>query len=216
MQKSISFTIKTLVTFENKIRSMKLKKSLLSLIILAVIVLSSCSQARYGSLTRRTKATHVAQTTKKVETSKPDVVLKVVAEVPETYRIDSEIVGAVAEMQHAAANLDQTPNKGATSSSLASKEAVTKPKTLKNRKLQQVVNTFGTVNQVKNVKSQLDKMNDVKRTSSSDVDNLVYILVVVLLVLLILALVSRLSGLLSALLGLALLILLIYLLLQLI
>ena len=40
---------------------MKLNKSILGLVILFIFILSSCSQSRYGSLTRRTKANQIAQ-----------------------------------------------------------------------------------------------------------------------------------------------------------
>lgn len=74
---------------------MKLNKSILGLVVLAIFILSSCSQARYGAMTRRVKGTKFAQQTKKVDQTKKNAGLIII----ESNNLADEADETVVEIQ---------------------------------------------------------------------------------------------------------------------
>jgi ABC-type Na+ efflux pump permease subunit len=180
---------------------MKLNKSILGLVILFIFILSSCSQSRYGSLTRRTKANHIAQQVKKVDQVKKDVGLIVTENSDLTIEaepdIDLEVSTHAVNIQEAA---DATPI-----AQKLQKYTGSKAKTMQ----------LPATKKAKLVKQLVKSKMAAKSKANSDVDGVLYIVLIVILVLLILSLISNLIPALTWLLGLALLIFLIYLVLQL-
>jgi len=195
---------------------MKLSISLLSLLAVSILTLSSCSKARYGSLTRSTKVKHIVHSPVK------DIRIKYQEDNSKTQKV------AVNNMNSVEINVQDFSEKVLTNNLLQTD--VNKLMFLaQNADDIEIVPTTRKAALPKALRShkpakQLDKMNaqfaqkiDAQQMSkSSDVENILYIIVVVLLVLLILALLSKLGGLLISLVGLALLVLLIYLVLQMI
>ena len=184
---------------------MKLNKSILVLVILFIFILSSCSQSRYGSLTRLTKANHIAQQVKKVDQVKKDVGLiltgnshlAIEAEQQVGPDIDFEVSTHAVNIQESA---DATPI-----AQKLQKYTGSKAKTMQ----------LPATKEAKLVKQLVKSKMAAKSKANSDVDGVLYIVLIVILVLLILSLISNLIPALTWLLGLALLIFLIYLVLQL-
>ena len=180
---------------------MKLNKSILGLVILFIFILSSCSQSRYGSLTRRTKSNHVAQQVKKVDQVKKDAGLIVTENSYLTIEaepdIDFEVSTHAVNIQESA---DATPI-----AQKLQKYTGSKAKTMQ----------LPATKEAKLVKQLVKSKMAAKSKANSDVDGVLYIVLIVILVLLILSLISNLIPALTWLLGLALLIFLIYLVLQL-
>ena len=181
---------------------MKLNKSILGLVILFIFILSSCSQSRYGSLTRRTKSNHVAQQVKKVYPVKKDAGLIVTENSYLTIEaepdIDFEVSTHAVNIQESA---DATPIAQKLQKYTGSKAKTMQLPATKKAKLAKQL-----------VKSKMA----TKSKANSDLGGVLYIVLIVILVLLILSLISNLIPALTWLLGLALLIFLIYLVLQLI
>ncbi|MDC0104562.1 hypothetical protein OAJ52_01130 [Bacteroidia bacterium] len=181
---------------------MKLNKSILGLVILFIFILSSCSQSRYGSLTRRTKSNHVAQQVKKVDQVKKDAGLIVTENSYLTIEaepdIDFEVSTHAVNIQESA---DATPIAQKLQKYTGSKAKTMQLPATKKAKLAKQL-----------VKSKMA----TKSKANSDLGGVLYIVLIVILVLLILSLISNLIPALTWLLGLALLIFLIYLVLQLI
>ena len=181
---------------------MKLNKSILGLVILFIFILSSCSQSRYGSLTRRTKSNHVAQKVKKVDQVKKDAGLIVTENSYLTIEaepdIDFEVSTHAVNIQESA---DATPIAQKLQKYTGSKAKTMQLPATKKAKLAKQL-----------VKSKMA----TKSKANSDLGGVLYIVLIVILVLLILSLISNLIPALTWLLGLALLIFLIYLVLQLI
>lgn len=181
---------------------MKLNKSILGLVILFIFILSSCSQSRYGSLTRRTKSNHVAQQVKKVDQVKKDAGLIVTENSQLTIEaepdIDFEVSTHAVNIQESA---DATPIAQKLQKYTGSKAKTMQLPATKKAKLAKQL-----------VKSKMA----TKSKANSDLGGVLYIVLIVILVLLILSLISNLIPALTWLLGLALLIFLIYLVLQLI
>lgn len=181
---------------------MKLNKSILGLVILFIFILSSCSQSRYGSLTRRTKSNQVAQQVKKVDQVKKDAGLIVTENSYLTIEaepdIDFEVSTHAVNIQESA---DATPIAQKLQKYTGSKAKTMQLPATKKAKLAKQL-----------VKSKMV----TKSKANSDLGGVLYIVLIVILVLLILSLISNLIPALTWLLGLALLIFLIYLVLQLI
>ncbi len=181
---------------------MKLNKSILGLVILFIFILSSCSQSRYGSLTRLTKANHIAQQVKKVDQVKKDLGLVVTENSDLTIEaepdIDFEVSTHAVNIQESA---DATPI-----AQKLQKYTGSKAKTMQ----------LPATKKAKLVKQLVKSKMAAKSKANSDVGGVLYIVLIVILVLLILSLISNLIPALTWLLGLALLIFLIYLVLQLI
>ena len=181
---------------------MKLNKSILGLVILFIFILSSCSQSRYGSLTRRTKSNHLAQQVKKVDQVKKDAGLIVTENSYLTIEaepdIDFEVSTHAVNIQESA---DATPIAQKLQKYTGSKAKTMQLPATKKAKLAKQL-----------VKSKMA----TKSKANSDLGGVLYIVLIVILVLLILSLISNLIPALTWLLGLALLIFLIYLVLQLI
>ena len=181
---------------------MKLNKSILVLVILFIFILSSCSQSRYGSLTRRTKSNHVAQQVKKVDQVKKDAGLIVTENsylaIEAEPDIDFEVSTHAVNIQESA---DATPIAQKLQKYTGSKAKTMQLPATKKAKLAKQL-----------VKSKMA----TKSKANSDLGGVLYIVLIVILVLLILSLISNLIPALTWLLGLALLIFLIYLVLQLI
>jgi len=174
---------------------MKLNKSILVLVILFIFILSSCSQSRYGSLTRRTKANDIAQQVKKdldlIVTENSDLAIEAEPD------IDFEVSTHAVNIQESA---DATPI-----AQKLQKYTGSKAKTMQ----------LPATKEAKLVKQLVKSKMAAKSKANSDVDGVLYIVLIVILVLLILSLISNLIPALTWLLGLALLIFLIYLVLQL-
>ena len=174
---------------------MKLNKSILVLVILFIFILSSCSQSRYGSLTRRTKANDIAQQVKKdvglIVTENSDLAIEAEPD------IDFEVSTHAVNIQESA---DATPI-----AQKLQKYTGSKAKTMQ----------LPATKKAKLVKQLVKSKMAAKSKANSDVDGVLYIVLIVILVLLILSLISNLIPALTWLLGLALLIFLIYLVLQL-
>ena len=175
---------------------MKLNKSILVLVILFIFILSSCSQSRYGSLTRRTKANDIAQQVKKdlglIVTENSDLAIEAEPD------IDFEVSTHAVNIQESA---DATPIAQKLQKYTGSKAKTMQLPATKKAKLAKQL-----------VKSKMA----TKSKANSDLGGVLYIVLIVILVLLILSLISNLIPALTWLLGLALLIFLIYLVLQLI
>jgi PBP1b-binding outer membrane lipoprotein LpoB len=180
---------------------MKLNKSILGLVILFIFILSSCSQSRYGSLTRRTKANHIAQQVKKVDQVKKDVGLIVTENSDLTIEAGPDIDF---EVYTHAFNLHESSDATPIAQKLQ-KYTGSKAKTMQ----------LPATKKVKLVKQLVKSKMAAKSKANSDIDGVLYIVLIVILVLLILSLISNLIPALTWLLGLALLIFLIYLVLQL-
>ncbi|MFT4598166.1 MAG: hypothetical protein ACI9WM_000407 [Arenicella sp.] len=171
-----------------------------------MFILSSCSQSRYGSLTRRTKANHIAQQVKKVDQVKKDVGLIVTenshlaieAEQQAGPDIDFEVYTHSFNLHESS---DATPIAQKLQKYTGSKAKTMQLPATKKAKLAKQL-----------VKSKMA----TKSKANSDIGGVLYIVLIVILVLLILSLISNLIPALTWLLGLALLIFLIYLVLQLI
>jgi hypothetical protein len=72
---------------------MKLNKSYLGLVVVFLFILSSCSQSRYGNLTRRTKANHIAKKVDKPTKTKEAKVVELKEVIPqETTTTENEEV----------------------------------------------------------------------------------------------------------------------------
>ena len=174
---------------------MKLNKSILVLVILFIFILSSCSQSRYGSLTRRTKANDIAQQVKKdvglIVTENSDLAIEAEPD------IDFEVSTHAVNIQESA---DATPIAQKLQKYTGSKAKTMQLPATKKAKLAKQL-----------VKSKMA----TKSKANSDLGGVLYIVLIVILVLLILSLISNLIPALTWLLGLALLIFLIYLVLQL-
>jgi hypothetical protein len=179
---------------------MKLNKSILGLVILFIFILSSCSQSRYGSLTRRTKANHIAQQVKKdvglILTGNSHLAIEAEQQVGPD--IDFEVSTHAVNIQESA---DATPIAQKLQKYTGSKAKTMQLPATKKAKLAKQL-----------VKSKMA----TKSKANSDIGGVLYIVLIVILVLLILSLISNLIPALTWLLGLALLIFLIYLVLQLI
>jgi len=181
---------------------MKLNKSILGLVILFIFILSSCSQSRYGSLTRLTKANHIAQQVKKVDQVKKDLGLIVTENSDLTIEAEPDIAF---EVSTHAVNIQESADATPIAQKLQ-KYTGSKAKTMQ----------LPATKKAKLVKQLVKSKMAAKSKANSDVGGVLYIVLIVILVLLILSLISNLIPALTWLLGLALLIFLIYLVLQLI
>lgn len=195
---------------------MKLNKSILSLVFLVVFALSSCTQARYGSRTRRVKGNTVAQQHKKTLKVERNAGVIVAKEEPIAKTIDKEKIKelvaleVVAEMPEVV--IETSSNKTEVVDTKAKNTATARAEHKKPlQKIKDLKLAKRAFNQIK----QEVKTSVNKPASGGDVDSLIYILIVVLLVLLILSLLFKLGGVIQSLLSLALLIFLIWLVIQL-
>lgn len=192
---------------------MKLNKSLISLAVLVALLATSCSQARYGSLTRRTKANHTAQqktskqklNKKTIEVEhapaltqgKEELVEKTIVETEETKAEKTVFTTRNIEKKDVLARFMATDEKDKqaivkTTSAEPQYELPVLAKKRLNKKIQQITEN-----------TKLDETQDLVR-----------LLIIIILVLLILALLPPLGGLIRGLISLIILILLIWLLLQ--
>lgn len=185
---------------------MKLNKSILGLVILFIFVLSSCSQSRYGSLTKRTKANHIAQQVKKVDQVNKDAGLIVIENSDLAMEVEKQVMSDIDfEVTTHAVNIQESLDATHTTEKLQ-KYKESKAKTMR----------LPTTKKAKLVKQWVKSKIAAQSKANSDVGGVLYVVLIVILVLLILSLISKLLPALSWLLGLALLIFLIYLVLQLI
>ena len=196
---------------------MKLSKSILSLVVLGILLSSSCSKARYGSLTRSTKVKHIVHSPVK------DVHLKQQVDNSKTQNVvlndlnSTEPSGQGFVEKVSTNNLPQTKvdefwllakNADTELQVVPAKHKAGMPKVLLSQK---------PLKQLKKMNDRFAKKIESQQMSkSNDIGNVLYIIAIILLVLLILALFSKLGGLLVSLVGLALLVLLIYIVIQMI
>ena len=194
---------------------MKLNKSILSLVFLVVFALSSCTQARYGSHTRRVKQNPVAQQHKKTQKVERNTGVIVAQEEPVTRTVEKEEINEVIAEKMVADMPLVAENATAAEIVVAdTKASVSNARAQHKKPLQKLKDIKGAKRVVKQVKQEV-KSSVNQSTSGGDVGNLIYILIVVLLVLLILSLLLNLGGVIKSLLSLALLIFLIWLVIQL-
>ncbi|MGB0850363.1 MAG: hypothetical protein ACPGTP_03895 [Bacteroidia bacterium] len=198
---------------------MKINKSILGVVILFVFILSSCSQARYGSRTRRVKGSQIVQQKKNTKRYSKESGLIVASNEEAKKEVKTEValssltqIDSESETIHVEKSIIENLSSQSNKSEKAKRSnIVSKAKVVK-----EVVKLRNNIeSKTKEKIKEQAKVVKAKPNGSSDVGDIVYILVVVLLVLLILSLVLNLGGLINALLGLALLIFLIWLLLQL-
>jgi Flp pilus assembly protein TadB len=194
---------------------MKLNKSILGLVILSVFILSSCSQARYGSMTRRVKSVKTEH--------------EVVKQKRQSDEVEGKSLSAAKSVKPVSTASKQSVQDDAVYTSEQVAEVLEVDQKIdvetngrisqnKRRKILSTLNKSGVqLNSFKNLKDFPARKLEAKSLASKtngDVDSLLYIILVVILVLLILSLISKLFPFLNWILGVALLILLIYILLQ--
>ena len=187
---------------------MKLNKSIFGLVILAIFVLSSCSQARYGNRTRRVKANPVVQTSKKVDRLKTAKGLIQGEKVEDT---DNDEVAVVEKVETRAETVQSTFMLEKDPSTRFQKIAVKRVKSKVVEKALEKLEDSKVLAKVQQAKENID--TSITQTDD-EVGDILYIVLVVILVLLILSLISNLFPILNWILGVALLVFLIYLLLQ--
>ncbi|MDB9882315.1 hypothetical protein OAD66_04185 [Bacteroidia bacterium] len=189
---------------------MKLNKSIFGLVILAVFVVSSCSQARYGSHTRRTKSAEIVQADRKVRTVNKDTGMLSGEKVSDVEHNEDKSV--VRNNGEAAGLLSTMMEQGA----LTNTKTLLEKKTIRKvNRINKVLNTIGESTAVSNLGNRVEVNVPSESASTNDeTSDLLEIILIVILVLLILSLVTKLLPLLSWLLGVALLVLLIWLILQ--
>ncbi|PCJ63703.1 MAG: hypothetical protein COA58_15275 [Bacteroidetes bacterium] len=186
---------------------MKLNKSIFGLVVLSIFILSSCSQAKYSSHTRRVKADKIVQSTKKVDRIKRSAGL-MEGEKVEDSRVDRTVL-VLPKVGSTTLNSEFRAESERLKTLPVEKRSITETKGLK--KIRDLAEKSRVAKKIKRVKKHID--SSITRTDD-DVDDIVYIILVVILVLLILSLITKLIPAFSYILGIALLILLIYLLLQ--
>lgn len=189
---------------------MKLNKSILGLVVLAIFIFSSCSQARYGNHTRRVKANNIVQKSTKAEKISNATTKIAADEVNEQIEKSSdEII-----VEHKSTISEE---RTATSVELPSYEKQTKESTkTKKRGAKKVEKLMSNVKVATKVKQAKENIRSSVTQTDDEIGDILYIILIVLLVLLILNLITKLIPALSWLIGLAVLVLLIYLLLQII
>lgn len=199
-----------------KYLQMKLNKSLISLAVLVMLLATACSQARYGSLTRRTKATHLTES-KAEKQSKPKTIKSVngkKAIAQQEVKAESNGI-EVAEIESVQTEVFTSRIEKSKKDDLAHYM----PNDDKNNKIEKESASHRVLTHVpviagKRLVKKLNKIAD-KTDMEKTQDDLVRILLIVLLVLIILALLPVLGEVIRMLIGLLVLILLIWLLLQL-
>jgi hypothetical protein len=196
---------------------MKLSISTFSLLFLSIIILSSCSKARYGSLTRSSKVKHIVHSPVKDVHLKQQVVNSKTQNVVLNDLNSTEPSGQGFVEKVSTINLPQTKvnesrllvkNADAELQAVPVKYKAGLPETLLSQK---------PLKRLKKMNKQdVKKIESQQESKSSDIGNVLYIIAIILLVLFLLALFSKLGGLLLSLVGLALLVLLIYIVIQMI
>ena len=192
---------------------MKLNKSLITLAVLVTVLATSCSQARYGNLTRRTKATHLTQ-------QKPEKKNEVKSEVAITQTPVTTKNNEVILKQNVEPSIERTKDEVVFTTRKVNKHDVLARfnedyETVKN---EDKINAVKEITQslpaivIKQATKELQKIGD--KAESNKTQGLVKLLIIIILVLLILALLPPLGGLIRGLISLLILILLIWLLLQ--
>lgn len=194
---------------------MKLSKSILSLVVLGILIVSSCSQARYGSLTRSTKVKHIVHSPVK------DVHLKQQVENSKTQNVvlnDLNLTEPSEQSSGEKVSTINSPQTKVNESRLLAKNADAELQVVPVKHkagLPIALLSQKPLKQLKKMNDQFAKKIESQQISKgSDVGNVLYILAIILLVLLILALFSKFGGLLVSLVALALLVLLIYIVIQ--
>ena len=196
---------------------MKLSKSILSLLVLGILIVSSCSKARYGSLTRSTKVKHIVHSPVK------DVHLKQQVENSKTQNVvlnDLNLTEPSEQSYGEKVSTINLPQTKVNESRLLAKNAAAELQVVPVKHkagLHNALLSQKPLKQLKKMNDQFAKKIESKQISKgSDVGSVLYIIAIILLVLLILALFSKFGGLLVSLVGLALLVLLIYIVIQMI
>jgi len=181
---------------------MKLNKSLFYILGIALFLASSCSQSRYGNLTRRTKASHIAKEKvehKPVKKEKVERLSSVKIELSEfnVSPLDKNDVKPI-EVDDALVSLETQVDTRSTK--LAEKEV----------KVKDLVRMIPTpIKTAKKVKKIL------KEEKKDEASGLVRLLLIVLLVLLILSLITKVLPILNWIIGILLLVVLIWFIMQL-
>ena len=186
---------------------MKLNKSILGIALMLVFLLGACSQARYGNLTTRTKATHLAKKEVKKEVKETPVKGEVINEIVPTLK-DAVLIENDAE-QLEEANVSETI---AITSPSTEKKSVTTSKTAKT-----AMKLAGPLQKraLKKVLKKLDeKESRVQPEKADDDSSLLRLILIIILVLLIVSLLGKLIPGLDWLLGILILVVLIWLILQ--
>ncbi|MBT8327569.1 MAG: hypothetical protein KJP21_07585 [Bacteroidia bacterium] len=185
---------------------MKLNKSILGIALMLVFLLGACSQARYGNLTRRTKATHLAKKEVKKEVKQTPLIVE---EVIENEDQNSEVILINKDVEQI--SYQESDDKSTVSSTPKVKTEFSIKENDKVTKLAGPLQKKA----LKKVLKNLDKNdNNVKPNNVNDDSSLLRLVLIIVLVLLILALIGKLLPGLNWLLGVLLLIVLIWLVLQ--
>ena len=189
---------------------MKLNKSIFGLVILAVFVVSSCSQARYGSHTRRTKGAEIVQADKKVRGVNKHAGILSRDKVSHIVQNEDKLV--IRNNEEATGVLSNMMEHG----TLTNNKTLVEKKTFREvNRINKVLNAIGESTAVSNLGNSVKENVPSESASTNDeTSDLLKIILIVILVLLILSLVTKLLPLLSWLLGVAVLVLLIWLILQ--
>jgi len=186
---------------------MKLNKSILGFVLISIFILSSCSQARYGSHTRRVKGSKIVQQDKRVDRiQRASGILTPSVASEDVYEETSEIVVAQKEEIHTV--IEQSFAQEMVKEKTVKAPKSTKPLTMNAK------NQLKKTRPIKNIKTIQKKIAASAAKTDGEIGDVLYIVLVVILILLILNLITKLIPALSWLLGLAVLVLLIYLLLQ--
>lgn len=193
---------------------MKLNKSILCLVFLAVLVLGSCSQARYGSHTLRVKSNDVVQKTTTDQRAKKATAQLDVQQVEE---IATSKIKQTAEVLVSQKFIDQESIVGKPQkNNIANTGKQTNLNTAKkqNKAVKKVEKLLKYSKAKAKVQHAKENITSSITQADDEVGDILYIILIVLLVLLIINLITSLIPALSWLLGIVLLVLLIYLLLQ--
>lgn len=194
---------------------MKLNKSVLGLVIGAIFILSSCSQARYGTMTRRVKTHKVDQQKVVVDKSKKESGL-ILSKANTQNATPEETVAVEKSKQTAVTTTDSDTYTKEAEVSTSTRKKRSGKDARKLRSVEKILLKVPGANKAVLKLKDMKELNAPKSADSGDVESILYIVLIVLLVLLILSLISSVLPALRWLLGLALLVLLIYILLQLI
>lgn len=188
---------------------MKLNKSILGLVILAIFIFSSCSQARYGSHTRRVKANNIVQ-----KATKAEMIRNATANITKEEDAQEQKENTSNEIVKEIKSTIDTKSIVAPTESTSYSQQKKDPARMERRVAKKVEKLIAKSNvATKVVQAKRDVTHSVTKTDD-EVGDILYIILVVILVLLIINLITSLIPALSWLLGIALLVLLIYLLLQ--
>ncbi len=162
---------------------MKINKSILGIAVMVIMLFSACSQARYGNLTRRTKATHLV---------KDDVVKPAKQKTENSNEIKEEVVLDYVALEDVV--VEETPtviNSEVKTESIdeVAKELSVRSKAYETNEDKQLELPV-TKRQVKKmIKSPKDVMNSIDKSTDTDDDSLVRSLLIIILIIILISLV---------------------------